>query len=179
MDNLMELLPPIYENNTTMEELQSILGTKINNLAESFNETIDECFVNTASSLLGRYEKVYGLKVDVSKSDSFRRERIKAKIVGVGTVTKQMIIDTAASYSNGQVEVIENPANYSFKIKFVGTLGMPPNMADLTLTIEEIKPAHLSYTFEYVYNTNNVLAKHTHAQLSAYTHYKLRNEVVN
>lgn len=179
MDDLMELLPPIYEKNSTMEELQSILSLKINSLASSFDETIDECFVNTASSLLSRYEKIYGLKVDVSKSNSFRRERIKAKIIGVGTVTKQMIIDTAASYSNGEVEVIEEPGNYSFKIKFVGTLGMPPNMADLTLTIEEIKPAHLTYTFEYVYNTNSVLKNHTHAQLSAYTHYQLRNEVIN
>jgi hypothetical protein len=91
----------------------------------------------------------------VSKSDSFRRERIKAKIRGIGTVTKQMITDTAASYSNGVVEVIEYPSANSFKIKFVGTRGIPPNMGDLTLTIEEIKPAHLTYVFEYTWVTWN------------------------
>jgi uncharacterized protein YmfQ (DUF2313 family) len=162
-----------------MEELQEILTTDINNLAAQFDETINECFVNTASKLLSRYEKIYGLEVDVAKSDVFRRERIKAKLRGVGTVTKKMLIETARSYSNGEVEVIEDPGAYSFKIKFVGTIGVPANMADLTLTIEEIKPAHLSYTFEYVFNTNAVLSGFANAQLSYYTNYQLRNEVVS
>jgi uncharacterized protein YmfQ (DUF2313 family) len=175
---LMDLLPDYYSGNATMEELQSILTEKINALASDFSETIDQCFVNTATALLSRHEKIYGLQVDVSKSDEFRRERIRAKIRGVGTVTRQMIIETARSYSNGEVEVIEDPVNYSFKIKFVGTVGIPANMADLTLTIEEIKPAHLSYTFEYVFNTNQDLSGFTNLQLSSYTHYQLRNEVV-
>ncbi len=177
--SLMDLLPVYYSGNSTMEELQEILTTDINNLAARLDETINECFVNTASKLLSRYEKIYGLEVDVTKSDIFRRERIKAKLRGVGTVTKQMLIETARSYSNGEVEVIEDAANHSFKIKFVGTLGIPDNMADLTLTIEEIKPAHLSYTFEYVFNTNSVLGSFTHSHLGAYTYEQLREEVVS
>ena len=175
----MTLLTPYYEDNTSMEELQSILSTDINNLAGNLNETIDQCFVNTATSLLSRYEKIYGIQVDVSRSNEFRRERIRAKIRGTGTVTKQMIVDVAKSYSNGEVEVIEDPETYSFKIKFVGTVGIPANMADLTITINEIKPAHLSYTFEYTYNTNNVLSTFTYAQLAAYTHEQLRSEVIS
>lgn len=177
--DMMELLPSLYEENATMKELQGILCTDINSLAEHFSETVDECFVNTASSLLSRYEKIYGLKVDVSKNGQFRRERLRAKTIGIGTVTKQMIMDTAASYSNGEVEVIEEPATSSFTIKFVGTRGIPPNMADLTLTIEEIKPAHLAFSFEYVYNTNKNLNAYTHSKLTAYTHEQLRNEVIN
>lgn len=151
--DLMNLLPDYYKGNKTMEELQEIITDKANELAENFNETIDQCFVNTATALLDRYEKIYGIQADVSKSNEFRRERIRAKIRGIGTVTKQMIEVVAKSYSNGEVEVIENPADYSFKIKFVGTRGIPANMADLTLTIEEIKPAHLAYTFEFTYIT--------------------------
>jgi uncharacterized protein YmfQ (DUF2313 family) len=174
----MELLPSVYESNATMQELQGILTTDINELASSFNETIDECFISTASTLLSRYEKVYGLQVDVSKSDTFRRERIMAKLRGIGTTTKQMIMDTAAAYSNGSVEVTEDNLNNSFKIKFVGTVGVPANMGDLTLTIEEIKPAHLSYTFEYIYNVNANLRGFTNSELSRYTHHQLRNEVL-
>ncbi len=66
-----------------------------------------------------------------------------------------MIANTAASYSNGEVEVIENPDNYSFIIKFVGSKGIPANMADLAITIEEIKPAHLAFSFEYTWMTWN------------------------
>jgi hypothetical protein len=174
----MELLPSLYESNVTMQELQGILTTDINELASNFHETIDECFISTASTLLSRYEKVYGLQVDVSKSDTFRRERIMAKLRGIGTTTKQMIMDTAAAYSNGNVEVTEDNLNNSFKIKFVGTVGVPANMRDLILTIEEIKPAHLSYTFEYIYNVNADLRGFTHWELSHYTHHQLRNEVL-
>lgn len=176
---LINLLPDYYRGNHTMEELQSILSSGINGLANNFNETIDQCFVNTATDLLSRYEKIYGINVDVGKSDEFRRERIRAKIRGTGTVTKQMIEATARSYSNGEVEVMEDAANYSFKIKFIGTKGLPPNMADLTLTIEEIKPAHLTFVFEYVYRTHGELLGYTHDQLSAYTHDELREGAIS
>lgn len=171
---LINLLPDYYKGNRTMEELQEIFSNDINHFVGGFDETIDQCFVNTATSLLSRYENIYGLQVDVSKSDEFRRERIKAKIRGVGTVTKQMIEAVARSYSNGEVEVIEDPANYSFKVKFVGTKGLPPNMADLTVTIEEIKPAHLAFEFEYTYNTWNDVAHMTWGEASAYTWEQLR-----
>ena len=151
--DLTAYLPPVYEDNLTMKELQGILSAKINLMTADQGEVINQCFINTATSLLSRYEKLYGLTVDVSKSDQFRRERIKARAKGVGTITKKMLEDVAASYSNGEVEVIENPADYSFIVKFIGTKGIPANMADLTLTIEEIKPAHLAFTFEYTYLT--------------------------
>ncbi len=149
--NLMDLLPPIYEGNTTMQKLQSILTSDINALAAGFNEVINENFVSTASKLLSRYEEIYGIQVDISKSDAFRRERILAKIRGTGTTTRAMIEQTAAAYSGGEVEVTEHPETGSFVVRFIGTIGIPGNMGDLVLTIEEIKPAHLSFTFEYTY----------------------------
>jgi uncharacterized protein YmfQ (DUF2313 family) len=177
--DLMDLLPDQYASNNTMKELQSILSGKINNIASGFNETINQCFVSTATNLLSRYEKIYGLNVDVSKSNEFRRERIIARARGIGTVTAKMIEEVAMSYSNGEVEVIEDPANYSFKIKFVGTKGLPPNMADLTLTIEEIKPAHMAFAFEYVYRTHTELSIYTHDQLDAFAHEHLREGEMN
>ena len=89
-------------------------------------------------------------------------------------ITKQMIENVAKSYSNGEVEVIENIADYSFKVKFVGSKGIPDNMADLTLTINEIKPAHLSFCFEYTYNTWNDIADMTWDEASVYTWEQLR-----
>lgn len=172
--NLMDMLPDYYKSNLTMEELQDILSTDMDNLATAFDKTINQCFVNTATDLLSRYEKIFGLQVDVSKSDEFRRERIRAKIRGTGTVTKQMIKDVASSYSNGEVEVIEDPANYSFKIKFVGTKGIPANMTDLTLTIQEIKPAHLAFEFEFTYNTWKDVEDMTWSEASIYTWNELR-----
>jgi uncharacterized protein YmfQ (DUF2313 family) len=172
--DLINLLPPIYDKNKTMKELQGVLSDEVNKLASNFDKTIDQCFVDTATDLLSRYEKIYGLSVDVTKSNTFRRERIKARAKGIGTVTKKMLEEVAASYSNGDVEVIENFEDYSFIVKFVGVKGIPANMADLTLTIEEIKPAHLAFTFEYTYNTWNDIEHMTWSEASAYTWNQLR-----
>lgn len=172
--DLMNLLPDCYDVNETMLCLQSILSAETEKLDTGLSQTIAECFVSTASAVLSRYERLYGLEVDISKSDVFRRERIKAKIAGAGTTTKQMIINTAKSYSNGEVEVIENNAHSRFTIKFVGTLGLPPNLADLKLTMEEIKPAHLAVTYEYVYNSWANVSALTWSQAGVYTWGQIR-----
>jgi uncharacterized protein YmfQ (DUF2313 family) len=170
----MDLLPVVYEGNSTMEELQSILTADVSTMISNLTKTIDECFIDTASGMLSRYEVIFGITPNVSLSDTSRREILKAKLRGVGTVTKQLIIDTAASYSNGTVEVIEDNANYSFTIKFTGTLGIPANMAGLTATINQIKPAHLAFSYVYTYRTYGQLTGYTYAQLSTYTYQTIR-----
>ena len=171
---LIKVLPPYYDENVPMQALQSILSKETDELEIELSNTISECFVATASKLLSRYENLLGLTVDVMKSDDFRRERICAKMAGTGTTTKSMIEDVASSYSNGEVEVIEDPANSRFTIRFVGTLGIPGNIADLKLTIEEIKPAHLVAEYEYIYNTWSDGEVLTWDEASAYTWEEIR-----
>ncbi len=172
---LINLLPEtVYEKNETMKLLQDLLSAETEKLEEGLSSTITECFMATASRCLTRYEQILGLAVDVSKSDTYRRERISAKISGAGTTTKAMLIDTASRYSNGAVEVIEDAAGSKITIKFVGTVGIPGNMADLKLTIEEIKPAHLAVEYEYIFNTWNNCAVLTWEQAAAYTWEEIR-----
>lgn len=171
---LIKVLPPYYENNITMQTLQSVLSKETDKLEIELSNTISECFAATASKLLFRYENLFGLAVDVSKSDSFRRERICAKMVGTGTTTKSMIEDVAKSYLNGEVEVIEDPANSRFTIRFIGMLGIPENITDLQLTIEEIKPAHLVVEYEYIYNTWSTGQALTWDAASVYTWEEIR-----
>jgi uncharacterized protein YmfQ (DUF2313 family) len=171
---LMDYLPLFYTQNHTMTQLQSILDDEVDLTKDKLVATIDNCFIKTSSELLSRWEAILGLDSDITKSDSFRRERIKAKVLGAGTTTKQMIEETARAYSNGEVEVIEDNENYHFIIKFVGTVGMPPNMRDLTKTLEEIKPAHLNYTYEYIFNTYKELMPYTHGYLKQFTYQQLK-----
>ena len=162
-----------------MQTLQRLLSAVTDDLDEKLSDVIAQCFVQTAGTYLTRWEKLLGLDVDISKSDEFRRERITAKISGVGTTTKAMIVDVASRYSNGTVEVIEDNANSRFTIKFVGTLGIPGNMTDLKLTIEEIKPAHLAVTYEYTYNTWNDVGVLTWNQAASYTWEGIRTVKIN
>ena len=176
---LIKLLPDYYEKNVTMQTLQGLLSEGTDDLEQGLSSTISECFASTASELLARYEQLLGLEVDVSKPDDFRQERIRAKISGVGTTTKEMVKNVASSYSNGEVEVIEDAAHYRFVIRFVGILGIPGNMADLKLTIEEIKPAHLVVEYEYIYNVWSDVEMLTWEQAAARTWEEIRSNRIN
>ena len=73
---LIRLLPGYYENNTTMRMLQNALSEATDQLEENLTDTVDQCFVATATRLLYRWEKILGLSTDISKPIEFRRERI-------------------------------------------------------------------------------------------------------
>ncbi|WP_150273210.1 putative phage tail protein [Paenibacillus tepidiphilus] len=149
--DLLEYLPEYYEGVPEMEMLQASAGTECGQLAYSIADSGSQKNVESATWGLSRWEKVLGLTTDLSKSDVTRREIIKAKLRGSGTTTPEMIQRTASAFSGGEVEVVEVPGEYSFIVHFVGTLGIPANMAGLIQSIEEIKPAHLDYSFEYTY----------------------------
>ena len=173
---LIKLLPDYYENNVTMNLLQEILTRATDNLDDRLEGVIANCFVTTADAMLSRYENAYGIPVDLTKSDAYRRERIIAKLAGAGTSTKEMIQQVASSYANGEIEVIEDNENYSFEIHFVGERGIPGNMENLKATIEEIKPAHLAVMYVYTYNTwaNIRDSELTWSQVAGYTWEELR-----
>lgn len=146
MIDLMTYLPEYYENNTTMKELQGILSKVVTKFDDGRNEVLDNCFISTASEILARYEEIFNLSIDISKSDEFRRERLKARVRGNGTTTKKLIEQVAASFKIEDVEIIENNENYTCFIKFIESLETVKNITDFKKTLQEIKPAHLLMT---------------------------------
>lgn len=147
----------------------SALGGETDALRASLSDLLAQCNVETATWGLVLWERQLGIDTDVEKPYDYRRSRILSKLRGTGTVTVAMIKNMAESFSNGEVDVIEDAANYHFDVKFVGTMGIPPNMDDLTAAIEEIRPAHLTYAYIYVYRTWQMVGDKTWAQASAYT----------
>lgn len=152
--DLMNYLPPHYRNSPLMQDIQKAIAIEIGKVRYSKEDLLNQFYIDTATwGLSSIWENPLGIQTDLNKSYEFRRSVIKAKLRGSGTINISLIKNVAESFSNGQVDVIEDNANYSFTIKFVGTLGIPPNMQDLQKSIEEIKPAHLGYKFEYTYLT--------------------------
>lgn len=149
--DLMKYLPPYYHKIYEMKEIQKTSANELGFLKYFADDIFKQVFLDTATWGLELWEKDLGIITDFSKSDQFRREIIKARLRGRGTVTKKLIKKIAESFTNAEVEVIEQPATFSFVIKFIGVKGIPPNMAGLIEEIENIKPAHLLYSFEYTY----------------------------
>jgi uncharacterized protein YmfQ (DUF2313 family) len=173
--SLFSYLPAIiYKNSKVVKDLFSPIETEISDFETKLESVLNQFFVDTADFTLERWEKELGLEVNNSYNTDFRRSRIKAKLRGQGTVTIKLIENVAESFSNGDVEVIEDNSNYRFIVKFVGILGIPPNMNDLEKAIEDIKPAHLGFTFEYTYNTYESLNTRTHNSLGVLTNDEIK-----
>ena len=126
-------------------------------MEHSLEDTINQCFVVSATWGLERWERVLGIETNLQLSFEQRREVIIAKICGQGTTTMEMIKNTAAVFSGGDVDVIEDNAHSRFIVRFVGAKGIPRNIRGFIEMLEEIKPAHLAYEFEYRYTVWNWL----------------------
>jgi uncharacterized protein YmfQ (DUF2313 family) len=149
--DLMKYLPEYYQDVPEMEQLQASAGAQCGELAYAMADSDAQKTLESATWSLSRWERMLALTSDTGKSYATRREMIKAKLRGSGTTTPEMIRRTASAFSGGDVEVVEVPGAYSFEVRFVGTLGIPANMAGLIQIMEEIKPAHLDYSFVYSY----------------------------
>ncbi|MDR7001552.1 YmfQ family protein [Neobacillus niacini] len=152
MVDLNGYLPRYYEE---IREAQAIVGadeSAINQLNADIDDVLAQFFVDTATWGLANWERICGISTDETKPIDQRRSVVKSKMRGIGTVTVGLIESVAESYANGDVAVIEDNANYTVTVKFVSTLGVPPNMTDIQNALREIIPAHLaiSYVFTYV-----------------------------
>lgn len=156
--DLMRYLPWYYHQSPEMLKLQGVLAGDVGALRYyALPNLLDQFFIKTATWGLGYWEYELGLATDRSNSYERRREIIQAKLRGSGTSTKERIKNVAEAFSGGEVDVIEYNDEYRFEVKFIGVLGIPPNMAGFLNMLDEIKPAHLGYSISYTYTVWNML----------------------
>ena len=172
--DLLQYLPDYYRSIRDFRELMGTEGEEIGRIWYEIENVLKQFYVSVAEWGLSLWESELGLPIDPSKPVERRREQILAKLRGTGTATKQMIIHAAAAFSGGEVDVIEYPSEYRFVVKFIGVKGIPPNMPGFISMLEQIKPAHLAYSFEYTYTTWNMLTGLTWADAGTRTWNELK-----
>ncbi|AJA42680.1 portal protein (endogenous virus) [Clostridium phage phiCT9441A] len=155
--DLLAYLPPDLRKIKEFKVWDDVVGYELALLNWKREDLIKQCFIGTATWGLGLWEDEYGIETDLNKSYEERREILKAKKRGHGTVTKKLIKETAEAFSGGEVEIIEHPESYSFVVQFIGIKGIPRNMGDFKEMLETIKPAHLAYEFKYTLTVWNFL----------------------
>lgn len=172
--DLMLQLPEFYKG-IPFAELQRVLGEAARRAASDVDLTLAQLWPQTASGWgLELWETAYGIPVEVDKDADFRRTRIISKLRGHGTPTAELIRAVAASFVNGAVEVVEHNDQSYFTVKFTSIMGVPPNVEDLTAAINEIKPAHLNFVYEYLYRQWGSLKSYTWGQLAEKSWKELR-----
>jgi uncharacterized protein YmfQ (DUF2313 family) len=172
--DLMMYLPQYYKKNNVMLQIQGAIAKQIGIKQYTRDDVLKQFFVDTATWGLLIYESELGLQTDETKTYDNRREIIKAKIRGSGSTTKTLIKNVASAFSGGEVDVIEYPSEYRFEVQFVGSLGIPPNMAGFIAMLEDIKPAFMTYSFKYTYTVWNNVDSMTWNEASTKTWNQLR-----
>lgn len=140
---------------------------QLNQRQTSINDLAAQMFVNTATWALAIYENELGIATDLTQTYDERRSVIISKMRGVGTVNRALIQIVANSYTNGNVAV--SISSSTITITFTSVVGTPPNENTLKAAIEEIKPAHLTVQYVYLYNKWSQVATKTWADLAVYT----------
>lgn len=177
--DLARLVPPYLAVYMELAEIYRTQGYAAGGIRYNLKDLVDQCFVQTATWGLLRWEEEYGIATNLSQSYEQRREIILAKMRGQGTTTVEMIRSVAMAFSGTEVEVIEDNPHYHFIVRFVGQYGVPRNMQAFKERLEEIKPAHLGYSFEYRFVIWDELKPYVWDELKPYTWDGIRvNEIV-
>lgn len=151
--DLARYAPPFLSEIRELKAIYEAEGYAAGLLEHELLDLLDQCFISTSTWGLTRWEQVYGVATNMALSYEQRREILMAKLRGQGTTTAQMIKETAETFSGGEIEVIEDNPNNHFTVRFIGIKGIPRNMNAFISMLEDIKPAHLAYSFEYRYTT--------------------------
>lgn len=167
--DLTYCVPSIFLKIKDMKEAYRLQGKETGLLWYYIEDLFNQCFADTATWGLLYWEEMYGVTTNLSLSHEERREIIINKIRSSGTSTVQMIKAAAETFSGGEVEIIEDVANYRFIIRFIGIKGIPRNMRALITMLEDVKPAHLAYEFEYTYTTWGDLKPYTWGDVKTFT----------
>lgn len=144
-------IPQYYGDSRVVANILDREAAEIEALNAEVKAVLDQFFIDTATYGLARWEKICGIPTDELKPIEQRRSVVKSKIRGVGTVTVELIKNVAKAYANGEVDVTEDPGNYTIKVTFIGTRGTPPNLQDIQNALREIIPAHLAVNFQFTY----------------------------
>lgn len=175
-EEMLSYLPPHWRCSNVFEGIMKAEGAEFDSILAAVEDVRTQLDIDKATWGLAIYEKELGLQTDISKPLTDRRSVVKSKLRGSGKADAALIKVVADAYTNGDVEVTF--ANGVIKITFTGVYGIPSNIADVEKTVDEIKPAHLSFEFVYKYNTYQVLSAFTNGHLTAYTHASLREGVI-
>lgn len=144
-------LPAYYRKSKVFSDIERSVKNEFERLRNEIEITENQFFVILTDRDIKTHETEVGLTPGLSADIETRRGRILSKLRGTGTVSKTMMKNVAASFVNGDIEIIEYPSEYCFAVKFTSRTGVPYNLADIQKVIEDIKPAHLAVEYIFTY----------------------------
>lgn len=174
--DMLKRLRPFMRKSKIYEEIYDAEAAQYASRDITIADLQTQLSIDTATWALDIDEKELGITIDASKPYSERRAVIKSKARGIGKIDAVLIKLVLDSWTGGGVDVAF--AAGEITITFNDVVGIPENIDDAKLSVEEIKPAHLAVLYVYLYNQYSQLTAYTHDQLAPQTHEQLRSSAL-
>jgi hypothetical protein len=179
MTKIMDLWPPIMQELREFQKIAEIEDAFFEKLWQEIENIVDDQFIQTATEKgIARRERM--LKISPFADDTLETRRFRVQGVWNDKLpyTYRVLLERLNSLCGPDGYVMElNAEEYSLNIKIELT---KKRMFDEVVRIaQQIVPANIVITVELRYNQHITLANFVHEQLSQYTHYQLRNEVIS
>lgn len=176
--DLIGYLPDIMQE---IREFQQIIGAEnpeLSLLFEKLDLVIDNCFVDSLDSYgCSRWENMLAIIPKDTDSIELRRIRIKAALNGDTPYTMRSLENKLIALC-GENNVFVEYANDIFTLSVSIALQAKDQYIYIKNVLEEIVPANIIINVKLLYNTHSVIKKMTHAEMKAFTHKSLREEVL-
>lgn len=147
-EDIIKELPKILRDDILINEICKSVGGALDEFEQGITSFTQQLDINNASWSVPLYEKELGIKTNVNKPITERRDLIKARIRGNGKVGASDIKRITDSWTYGDVDV---EFDGRIVITFNSIYGIPSNMSDLTNELKNIIPSHLPLVFVYRY----------------------------
>lgn len=168
---LIDRLPGFWAGSPQVVELQRVLDEMVQAAGSSQADTLAQLFLPTATWGLSWWEQAYGITPASGQTEDQRRTRILGKIRGQGVATVALIQATAGAYVDAAVSVEEYPNEFRFTVIFDQIGAQPPEPEEMTDALNEIKPAHLTFDYLYLYHTSDTVGIFQELKQTGFVYY--------
>ena len=180
MDRLIiDYLPGVLKEVREVKAITDTEQTEIDQLWSSVNDAMNDQFISTATEIgVSRWEKILNITPKATETLSDRKFRLLTKLNAQLPYTFRRLGELLRSLcGEGGYSMTLQSEIYTLTVKV--QLVAKNNFADVGVLLNQICPANMIVDLMLMYNQYSTLAGFTHAQLEAYTHDQLRNEVIS
>lgn len=138
---------------------------------------IEDCFVHTGSVwAIERWERIFGIETFPADPLDVRRARILAVITRKVPYTMRALFNMLeALVGAGNFHAAVN--NVTSTLTVLVNVEQEHKLAEIESLLKAIVPANMGIVLGRLYSPHSALKKYTHAELSAYTHKYIKEQL--
>ena len=176
---LIDYLPEVLKSVRELKAIVEAEQPEIINLWTALENALNDQFVSDATiNGVKRLEKILSITPKATENIDERKFRIITRLneqLPYTITSLKHQLETLCGAEGYSIEL--NHSIYTLKVRIA--LASKNNYGEVESLLERIVPANIIIDVSLKYNPHSTFTTLTHGELTAYTHYDLRNEVFN